>query len=111
MGEHLKTKKSRQNFENITHCVCLNVLFLGKTIIRRNRRHAQLLISQHSDKDAVKFIYSEKATKVCEISTNYLSYELSYVLPVKYLVEILQNLVAFSEYMNFKVKVSLEPKF
>ena len=27
----------------------------------------------------VKFIYSEKATKFCEISTNYLSY----VLPVK----------------------------
>ena len=26
---------------------------------------------------------------------------LSYVLPVKYLVEILQNFVAFSEYMNF----------
>ena len=45
----------------------------------------------------VKFIYSEKATKFCEISTKYLSY----VLPVKELVEILQNFVAFSEYMNF----------
>ena len=44
-------------------------------------------------------IYSEKATKVCEISTNYLSY----VLPVKWLVEISQNFVAFLEYMNFKV--------
>ena len=48
--------------------------------------------------DQVKFIYSEKATKFCEISINYLSY----VFPVKYLVEILQNFVAFSEYMNFK---------
>merc|ERR1719362_635500 len=28
----------------------------------------------------IKFMYSEKATKFCEISTNYLSY----VLPVKY---------------------------
>ena len=45
----------------------------------------------------IKFIYSEKATKFCEISTNYLSY----VLPVKKLVEISPNFVAFSEYMNF----------
>ena len=36
----------------------------------------------------------------CEIST----YNLSYVLPVKYLVEILQNFVVFSEYMNFTKK-------
>ena len=28
---------------------------------------------------------------------------LEYVLPVKYLVEISQNFVAFSEYMNFKI--------
>ena len=44
----------------------------------------------------IKFIYSEKATKFCEISTNYLSY----VLSVKNKVEISQNFVAFSEYMN-----------
>ena len=36
----------------------------------------------------------------CEISTNYLFY----VLPVKYLVEIMQNFVAFSEYINFNLK-------
>ena len=42
----------------------------------------------------VKFIYSEKATKFCEIST-------SYVLPVKSKVEISPNFVAFSEYINF----------
>ena len=46
----------------------------------------------------VKFIYSEKATKFCEISTLLLSY----VVPVKSKVEISQNFVAFSVYMNFK---------
>ena len=45
----------------------------------------------------IKFIYSEKATKFCEIST----VDLSYVVTVKSTVEILQNFVAFSEYMNF----------
>ena len=45
----------------------------------------------------IKFIYSEKATKFGEISTLLLSY----VVPVKSKVEISQNFVAFSEYMNF----------
>ena len=45
----------------------------------------------------VKFIYSEKATKFCEI----FPLLLSYVVPVKSNVEILQNFVAFSEYINF----------
>ena len=44
----------------------------------------------------LKFIYSEKATKFCKISTLILSY----VVPVKNKVDILQNFVAFSEYMN-----------
>ena len=44
----------------------------------------------------LKFIYSEKATKFCEISTLFLSY----VVPVKSKVEILQKFVAFSEYRN-----------
>ena len=48
----------------------------------------------------VRFIYSEKTTNFCEIST----LVLSYVVPVKSKVEILQNYVAFSEYMNFKCK-------
>ena len=47
--------------------------------------------------DVIKFICSEKASKFCEIS----SVKLSYVVPVKYTVEILQNFVAFSGYMNF----------
>ena len=46
----------------------------------------------------LKFIYSEKATKFCEISTLLLSY----AVPVKSKVEISQHFVAFSEYMNFK---------
>ena len=45
----------------------------------------------------VKFIYSEKGTKFCKISTLLLSYE----VPVKSKVKISQNFVAFSEYMNF----------
>ena len=42
-------------------------------------------------------MYSEKAKKFCEISTLLLSY----VVPVESKVEILQNFVAFSEYMSF----------
>ena len=38
----------------------------------------------------LKFIYSEKTTV-----------DLSYVVTVKSMVEILQNFVSFSEYMNF----------
>ena len=55
----------------------------------------------------LKFIYSEKATKFCEISTLLLSY----VVPVKSKVEISQNFVAFSEYMNFKVVFDTFKKF
>ena len=47
----------------------------------------------------IKFAYSEKATKFCEISTLLLST----VYTDKSKVEILQNFVAFSEYMNFTV--------
>ena len=46
----------------------------------------------------LKFIYPEKATKFCEISTLFLS-----VCTVdKIRVEISQNFVAFSEYTNFE---------
>ena len=51
-----------------------------------------------------KFIYSEKATKFCEI----LTLLLSCVVPVKSKVKILQNFLAFSEYMNF---IRYEKKF
>ena len=46
----------------------------------------------------VKFLYSEKAIKVCEISP----IDLFYVVKVKSIVEISQIFVAFSECMNFK---------
>ena len=45
----------------------------------------------------MKFIYSEKATKFCKIFTLLLSYG----VPVKSKLKILQNFVALSEYMNF----------
>ena len=45
----------------------------------------------------LNFIYSEKATKVCEI----LTLLLTTVNTVKSKRKILQNFVAFSEYMNF----------
>ena len=48
----------------------------------------------------VKFKYSEKAIKFCKIST----LDLSCVVRVKSRVKILQNFVAFSEYMNFKYR-------
>ena len=47
----------------------------------------------------IKFIYSEEATKFCEIST----VDLSYVVTVKSTVEISQNFLAFSEYVNFNI--------
>ena len=50
-----------------------------------------------------KFIYSEKATKFCKISTLLLTT----VNTVISKVEISQNFVAFSEYMNFTNKLSL----
>ena len=45
----------------------------------------------------LKLIYSKKATKFCKISM----VDLSYVMPVKSTVEILQNFVTFSEYLKF----------
>ena len=45
----------------------------------------------HIMQKLVKFIYSEKATKFCEISTLLFSY----VVPVKSKVEISQNFMAF----------------
>ena len=48
----------------------------------------------------LKFIYFEKATKFCEIST----LDLSCIVTVKSIVEISQNFVAFSKYMNFNFR-------
>jgi hypothetical protein len=55
----------------------------------------------------LKFIFSEKATKFCEISTLFLSY----VVPVNSKVEISQNFADFSEYMNFTILVYYAQKY
>ena len=56
-------------------------------------------LTAHSvNTNTLKLIYSEKSTNFCEIST----VDLSYLVTVKSTVEISQNFVAFSEYMNFK---------
>ena len=51
----------------------------------------------------LKFIYSEKGTKFCEI----FPLLLSYVVPVKSKGKISQNFVAFSEYMNFHLDIKI----
>ena len=66
-------------------------------------------------KPHLKFTHSKKATKFCEISTVDLSmdvstlyrdvHDLSYVVAVKSTVEISQNFVTFSEYMNFNTMI------
>ena len=57
-------------------------------------------VDSDSDEDLdevclLKFIYSEKATKFCKIFTLLLSY----AVPVKSKVKVLQNFVAFSKHM------------
>ena len=47
-------------------------------------------------------MYSEKATKFCKISNKDLTGSLALHSLDKSTVEISQNIVAFSEYMNFK---------
>ena len=51
--------------------------------------------------DDLKFLCSEKATNFCKICNVDLTY---YLVTVKSTMEILQNFVAFSEYMNVKLK-------
>ena len=51
----------------------------------------------------LKFIYSEKASKFCKISTLLLTG----TAKDKSKVKILQNFVAFSEYMNFTNEIHL----
>ena len=50
---------------------------------------------------ALKFIYFEKAIKFCEIST----VDLTVTTQDKPTVEISQNFVAFSKYMNFIIHI------
>ena len=54
----------------------------------------------------IKLIYSENATKFCEI----FNLLLSYVVPAKSEVKISQKFVDFSEYMNFTTKKVLRKR-
>ena len=63
--------------------------------------------SENPGVPVVKLIYSEKATKFCEIFTLLLSY----VVPVKSTVKIAQNVLAFSEYMNFSTVGIICPSY
>ena len=68
--------------------------FSKKKFVTKRR---MALFFQYKNAIYVKFIYSEKATKFCEIST----VDLTVTTEDKFKVEISQNFVAFSEYMNF----------
>ena len=54
---------------------------------------------RYIEKNILKFMYFEKATKFCEIFT----FLLSFVVLVKSKVNISQNFEAFSEYLNFTI--------
>jgi hypothetical protein len=92
----LNSKQQCKNFvfEREQHPIYLEVKFVQNNL------------DTCADDQYVKFIYSEKATNFCEIST----VDLSYVVTVKSMVEISQNFVAFSKYMNFKPLHSFELK-
>ena len=69
--------------------------------LRADKRQGKKLLPNWLDwLSYLACIYSEKATKFSEMSTLLLSY----VVPVKSKVEISQNFVALSEYMNFSSK-------
>ena len=55
----------------------------------------------------IKFIYFEKATKFCEIST----VDLTITTQDKSKLEISQNFVAFSKYMNFNTTAEISKSF
>ena len=76
----------------------LNRFQVGKGVSNQETCMDYFVLSGKSCENLnLKFIYSEKATKFWEIFT----LPLFYVVPVKSKVKILENCVAFSEYMNF----------
>ena len=112
MCNRLWKKKNFKKFVNCDSCFFdnyneqLNIDKNDHTIVHKNKETA--LSKWEKDKSAkhiptyyvyllIKFIYCEKTTKFCEISTLLLS-----VCPVdKSKVEISQNFVAVQEYTNF----------
>ena len=87
--------KYKMEFENESWCAIL----LMYVIFLKDYKHFQSCLSLSKFLSVIKIIYSKKASKFCKITTSLLSYE----VPVKSKVEILQYFVAFSEYMNFKI--------
>ena len=80
------------------------VLMQNTTLEAGCRTVGKCIKAKHIDltlRPKLKFIHSEKATKFCEMFTLLLSY----VVPVKSKVEISQTFVAFSECMNFNLKL------
>ena len=73
---------------------CL-LLFCQLTIVKEFLRNIKSPQPTEIQNILLKFIYSERATKLCEI----FNLLLSYVVPVKSKEKILQNFVAFSEYL------------
>ena len=88
-----------QSSQNMTTDCFLDFTTFQQKLFRSQRKNIGILslICVQSN-DQVKFIYFEKATNFCEISTLLLTI----VHTVKSKVEILRNFVAFSEYTNFK---------
>ena len=76
----------------------LNYLFSLKTLV-----YFFLFVVKNEQYFVLQFIYSEKATKFCEILTF-----LPYAQTVKSKTKILQNFVAFSEYMNCNQALKFE---
>ena len=75
----------------------LGILFFGTGVTNKTSHIRNLDLVYLVILSIIKFVYSEKATKFCEISTLLLTT----VHTDKSKVEISQNFVAFSEYMNF----------
>ena len=67
-------------------------------IVRKNMQKVEISISIALRQTVVKFVYSEKATKFCEI----FPLLLTVCTAVKSKGKILQIFVAFLKYMNFK---------
>ena len=87
-------KKNVETADSFRFLARLNICILNGYLIG--------LVSKCGDV-VLKFIYSKKATKFCKISI----VELSNVVSVNSAVEIVQNFVAFSEYMNFNLCTSI----
>ena len=86
-------------------------VFIGKKPASPHSVHSQPQCVESLSEVAllilVKFIYSEKATKFCKIFT----VDLTGATSDKCTVEISQNFVAFSEYMNFTNYIWVNKKF